>query len=33
MKKLNSLLHEEKVQEILMLVAGVAVVALLVSLA
>lgn len=33
MKKLNSLLHEEKVQEILMLVAGVAVIALLTYLA
>jgi len=33
MKKLNTLLHEEKVQEILMIVLGIAIVAALVSLA
>jgi len=33
MKKLNTLLHEEKVQEILMILAGVAIVAALVALA
>jgi len=33
MKKLNTLLHEEKVQEILMIVLGIAIVAALVSIA
>lgn len=33
MKKLNTLLHEEKVQEILMIVLGVAIVAALTALA
>jgi len=33
MKKLNTLLHEEKVQEILMIVVGIAIVAALVALA
>lgn len=33
MKKLNTLLHEEKVQEILMIAIGIAIVAALVALA
>jgi hypothetical protein len=33
MKKLNTLLHEEKVQEILMIVVGIAIVAALVAIA
>ena len=33
MKKLNTLLHEEKVQEILMIVLGIAIVAALTALA
>ncbi len=33
MKKLNTLLHEEKVQEILMIVLGVAIIAALTALA
>lgn len=33
MKKLNTLLHEEKVQEILMIVVGIAIIAALTALA
>jgi hypothetical protein len=33
MKKLNTLLHEEKVQEILMIIVGIAIVAALVAIA